>query len=145
MNQYMEIAIQEAKISIKKNHGGPFGAVIVKDGKVVSREHNRVLKNKDATCHAEIEAIKKASKKLHRYDLSDCEIYVTGKPCPMCKAAINWAKIKTVYYGCSYDDAKSIGFDEENGNSSEYEEKQIDQEACKKIFDEYKELDRLVY
>ncbi|MDD3475201.1 MAG: deaminase, partial [Candidatus Dojkabacteria bacterium] len=64
------------------------------------------------------------------FNLSDCEVYTTGKPCPMCRAALNWAKVKNVYYGCSYEDARAIGFDEENGNNQGYTETQIDRDEC---------------
>jgi len=133
----MELAIKEAQHGIRHGHGGPFGCVIVKDGKVIAKAHNEVVRRKDATNHAEIRAIQLASKKLKRFDLSDCEVYVTGRPCPMCKAAIMWAKISTVYYGCDYIDAQAIGFEEEKGNSNKYSEIQLDFDVCKKVYDEY--------
>jgi guanine deaminase len=138
MNKYMQIAIEEAKKGLRKGHGGPFGCVIVKDGKVIAKAHNTVLKDNIATKHAEINAIEKASKKLKDFDLDGCEVYVTGRPCPMCRAAINWAKINTVYYGCSYDDAKAIGFDEEGGNNDMYKEIQLDRDACLELFKDAK-------
>jgi len=134
----MEEAVKEAYKGIKLGHGGPFGAVIVCKGKIISKAHNTVLSSKDPTSHAEISAIRKASKKLKRYDLSDCEIYTTGKPCPMCRGAIKWAKIQKVYYGCDYADAKDIGFNEQEGNSGNYEEKKICSEECKNLYKEYK-------
>ncbi len=112
MKKWMKKAIKEAKKGIGKNDGGPFGAVIVKSGKMISKAHNKVLSSKDPTAHAEIEAIRKASKKLGRYDLSDCELYTTSKPCPMCLGAVFWSRIKTVYYGTSEDEVASIGFDD---------------------------------
>ena len=99
MNKFMKMAIKEAEKGITLNHGGPFGAVIVKDGKVVAKGHNQVLKNQDPTCHGEIMAIHKACKKLKTFDLTGCELYTTGEPCPMCLAAILWANIDKVYYG----------------------------------------------
>jgi len=139
MNEFMKIAIDEARYGINHKHGGPFGCVIVKNGKVVAKAHNEVVRRKDATNHAEIRAIQIASKKLRNFDLSGCELYVTGKPCPMCKAAIQWAKISKVYYGCDYNDAKEIGFAEEQGNSkNEYMEMPLETEACKAVYDEYK-------
>lgn len=137
MNEFMSVAIEEARYGIAHNYGGPFGCVLVKDGKIIAKSHNEVLKRKDATNHAEIRAIQMASKKLRTFDLSNCQLYVTGRPCPMCRAAIMWAKISKVYYGCDYDDAKSIGFSEEDGNSNEYSEEQLDQSMCKKVYDEY--------
>jgi guanine deaminase len=112
MNKFMQMALDEAKKGVAKNEGGPFGAVIVCKGKVVAKTHNTVLKEKDATCHAEINAIRIASRKLKRFNLSDCELYSTCEPCPMCYFALQWAKIKKVYCGASSDDADAIGFDD---------------------------------
>lgn len=111
--KFMDIAIEEAKKGIEKRDGGPFGAVIVKDGKVIATGHNEVICSHDPTAHAEIVAIRKASKVLERFDLSDCELYTTCEPCPMCFGAIHWAKIRKVYYGATRHDAKEIGFDDE--------------------------------
>lgn len=110
MNKYMEIAIQEAKEGISQGHGGPFGAVIVKDGEIISQGHNHVVANNDPTCHGEIDAIRKACTKLGTFDLTGCELYTTGYPCPMCLSAIIWANIKKVYYSCDPHDAEDIGF-----------------------------------
>jgi guanine deaminase len=142
MNKYMQLAIKEAKVGLRKGHGGPFGCVIVKGGKVIAKDHNRVLQKQDATRHAEILAIQKASKKLKTFDLSSCEVYITGRPCPMCRSALNWAKVKTVYYGCTYEDARSIGFDEKGGNNEGYTEIQIDREECLEL---YKDAEFEVY
>ena len=108
----MDIAIRESFIGMNKGDGGPYGAVIVKDGKVISRGHNEVIKNNDPTCHAEIVVIRKACKKLGRFDISDCEIYSSCEPCPMCFSAIHWAKIRKLYFGCTAKDAAKIGFDD---------------------------------
>jgi guanine deaminase len=108
----MKEAVEEALKGVRENHGGPFGAVIVKNGEIISKAHNEVIKNNDPTDHAEMMAIREASKKLERFDLSDCELYTSCEPCPMCFAAIHWAKIKKVYYGCTREDAASIGFDD---------------------------------
>ncbi len=145
MEDFMKLAVEEAKLGVKENHGGPFGAVIVKDGKVIAKAHNTVLKDDDPTCHAEINAIRKASKILDTFDLTDCELYTTGKPCPMCKSAIQWAKIDKVYYVCDYNDAKEIGFDEEGGNNDKYEEVQVDCEECKELYKEYGSSNRQRY
>lgn len=110
MNRYMELALQEAREGISKGHGGPFGSVIVKDGVVIATGHNHVVANNDPTCHGEIDAIRKACKKLNTFDLTGCELYTTGYPCPMCLSAIIWANIKKVYYSCDAQDAESIGF-----------------------------------
>lgn len=106
----MEEAIREAFIGMRKGDGGPFGAIIVKNGKIIATAHNTVLKDNDPTAHAEINVIRKASKKLKRFDLSDCEIYSNCEPCPMCLAAIEWARIKKLYYGNTRQDAHNIGF-----------------------------------
>jgi guanine deaminase len=106
----MNLAAAEAAFGVRKNHGGPFGAVIVRRGKVVARAHNEVIKTCDPTAHAEIFAIRKASARLKTFDLSACELYATCEPCPMCLTAILWARIPQVYYGCTRRDADRIGF-----------------------------------
>jgi len=106
----MEKAVQEAFLGLRKGHGGPFGAVIVRNNRLIARAHNQVLSLKDPTAHAEVQAIRLACRKLGRFDLSDCEIYSTCEPCPMCFAAIHWAKMKRLYYGCTRQDAEKIGF-----------------------------------
>ncbi|MFA5430970.1 MAG: nucleoside deaminase [Candidatus Omnitrophota bacterium] len=111
--RFMKLAISEARKNIKSMTGGPFGACIVKNGRVIAVARNSVLKN-DATCHAEINAIRAASKKLGKYDLSGCVIYSTTEPCPMCFSAIHWARIKTIIFGTRTSDAKKIGFNELN-------------------------------
>ena len=107
---YMKLAAAEAAAGVKKNHGGPFGAVIVRKGRVAARAHNEVIKTSDPTAHAEIMAIRKASAKLKTFDLSGAELYTTCEPCPMCLAAILWARIPRIYYGCTRRDADAIGF-----------------------------------
>ena len=107
----MCLALREAEKNLSDMRGGPFGACIVKGNKVIAISRNTVLKQ-DATCHAEINAIRKASKKLRTYDLSGCWIYSTTEPCPMCFSAIHWSKINVLVYGNSIADAKSIGFNE---------------------------------
>lgn len=113
MNEFMEIAIQEALEGMTCDDGGPFGAVIVKNGEIISRAHNEVVKTNDPTAHAEVVALRKASRILGRFDLSDCEIYSSCEPCPMCFAAIHWAKIKKLYYGSTREDAANIDFDDQ--------------------------------
>ncbi len=112
MNKFLQIAINEAKKAVVKKTGGPFGAVIVCKGKIIAKAHNTVIKDNDSTAHAEINAIRKASKKLKNYDLSGCELYVTCEPCPMCYSAIHWSRIKKIYFGASSKDASKIGFDD---------------------------------
>ncbi|MDD4352399.1 MAG: nucleoside deaminase, partial [Candidatus Gracilibacteria bacterium] len=94
----MQLAIAEAAKNFTDLQGGPFGACLVKEGQVFALARNTVLRS-DATCHAEINAIRAASQKLGTYDLTGCEIYSTTEPCPMCFAAIHWAKIGKIYYG----------------------------------------------
>jgi len=110
MNKYMETAIKLSQKNLKTHEGGPFGAVVVKNGKIIGRSANCVIKNNDPTAHAEIMAIRAACAKIKSYDLSDCELYTSCYPCPMCLAAIIWANIKTVYYGNTKKDAANIGF-----------------------------------
>jgi guanine deaminase len=109
--RFMRRAVREARRNLVRPDGGPFGACIVKDGRVVAAARNTVLRD-DATCHAEINAIRRASKKLGTFDLSGCEIYSTTEPCPMCFGAIHWARIGTVYYGTGIRDAARAGFHE---------------------------------
>ncbi len=109
--QFMKKAIEKAKEGIKKGQT-PFGACIVKKGKVVVCEHNEVWEDNDITEHAEIVAIRKACKKLKTIDLSGCVIYSTTEPCPMCYSAIHWARIGKIVYGASIADAKKAGFNE---------------------------------
>jgi len=92
--------------------GGPFGAVIVRNGKVIAEAANSVTNDNDPTAHAEVNVIRKASKELNTFDLSDCEIYTSCEPCPMCLGAIYWSGIKTVYYGNNKQDAADIDFDD---------------------------------
>lgn len=110
MNKYMQMADELAKQNILTNHGGSFGAVIVKDGIVVGVGNNHVVANNDPTAHAEVMAIRNACKTLKTFDLSDCELYTSCYPCPMCLSAIIWSNIKTVYYGNTKEDAEDIGF-----------------------------------
>lgn len=95
-----------------KNGGGPFGAVIVKDGKIIATGGNRVTANNDPTAHAEVSAIRAAGQKLGTFDLSGCDIYTSCEPCPMCLGAIYWAHLDRMYYACNKDDAADAGFDD---------------------------------
>jgi tRNA(Arg) A34 adenosine deaminase TadA len=116
IEQEKQAFMREAiKLSIDNqlNGGGPFGAVIVKDGKIIAGSSNSVTLDNDPTAHAEINAIRKASKILNTFDLSGCDIYTSCEPCPMCLGAIYWAHINTIYYGNTREDAKNIGFDDD--------------------------------
>jgi tRNA(Arg) A34 adenosine deaminase TadA len=102
------------RLSLKsiESGGGPFGAVIVKDGKEVASGVNRVTKKIDPTAHAEVSAIRNAARKLNDFNLSGCEIYTSCEPCPMCLSAIYWARIEKIYYANTKEDAKKAGFDD---------------------------------
>lgn len=110
MNKFMEQARILADENIYTNAGGPFGACVVRDGKIIGRGSNHVLANNDPTAHAEVMAIRDACQNLNTYDLHDCEIYTTSYPCPMCASAIIWANIRKVYYGNTKEDTAKIGF-----------------------------------
>ncbi|MBC8489763.1 MAG: nucleoside deaminase [Bacteroidetes bacterium] len=109
----MKEAIRLSMENIQNGHGGPFGAVIVKDGKIISKAVNKVIQKNDPTAHAEIEAIRIASKKLNNFNLKECVIYTSCEPCPMCLSAIYWARIKKIYYANTRKDAAEISFDDE--------------------------------
>jgi guanine deaminase len=111
---FVSEAQKEAIRGVKKNQGGPFGAVIVRKDKIIARAHNTVVSGVDPTAHAEINVIRKAAKKLKTFDLSDCELYSSCEPCPMCISAIYWARIKKVYYVATRLDAAKAGFDDAN-------------------------------
>ena len=113
MDEYMDLAIDLSDDNFEKNYGGPFGACIVKDGKIIGKGINRVLKDNDPTAHAEVVAIRKACRHIQSYDLSGCELYTSCYPCPMCLSAIIWANIKVVYYANNKNDAANIGFRDE--------------------------------
>lgn len=108
----MQLACDEAILGMTANEGGPFGAIIMRDDIIIASAHNEVLLTNDPTAHAEIAVIRKASKILGKFDLSDCILYTTCYPCPMCMSAIFWARIPTVYYASSMDDAAEGGFDD---------------------------------
>ena len=151
--EFMEIAMSEAREGIFNNDGGPFGAVIVKNGEVIASGHNRVLSSNDSTCHGEIDAIRKAESKLKTYNLSGCELYTTGESCPMCLAAILWANIKKVYYGCKLSDNEKIGFrdakfDKIMGGRSDLPDgfmEEKDREMCLEVFEKYEEMEAKKY
>lgn len=151
--EFMEIAVSEAREGITSRDGGPFGAVVVKDGEVVASGHNRVLSNNDSTCHGEIDAMRRAESRLGTYDLTGCELYTTGEPCPMCLAAIMWANIGKVYYGCRLSDNEEIGFrdakfDAVMGGRAGLPEgflEERDREMCLELFREYEGMNGVRY
>ncbi len=111
IEKFMKIAIEESLNNIERG-GGPFGAVVVKEGKLISRCGNHVTQSNDPTAHAEILAIREAAHILGTWNLSDCEIYSSCEPCPMCLGAVYWAHIPVIYFGATREDAKSAGFDD---------------------------------
>ena len=153
MNKWMEKAKQNAEKGMKNEEGGPFGAIIIdKNGNVIGNGSNQVLKEKDPTAHAEIVAIREACKKLDTQDLSGCILYTSCEPCPMCLSAIIWANIKTIYYGCTKEDAGKIGFRDDKiyeyirGKNKDMLEKiQIDREECIKTFEKYQQMGGIIY
>lgn len=151
-NEYMQIAIEEALEGISQHHGGPFGSVIVKDGIIVGRGHNRVLIDNDPTCHGEVSAIRNACTNLGTFDLTGCELYTTGEPCPMCLFACLWANIKVVYYGCTIEDNALIAFrdekfDELAGGREKLQDYLIciDRDSCLKLFQTYLDMEHQIY
>ncbi|MFN3329969.1 MAG: nucleoside deaminase [Pyrinomonadaceae bacterium] len=106
-------AIELAKRGVASNAGGPFGAVIVRDGEIVGEGWNQVTSTNDPTAHAEIVAIRDACRRLGRFHLDDCVIYTSCEPCPMCLGAIYWARLKKIFYACDRKDAANIGFSDD--------------------------------
>lgn len=151
VNKFMKEAINEAYKGIKSKHGGPFGAVVVKNNKIIGKGHNMVLKNSDPTAHGEVSAIRNACKNVKAFNLQGATIYTTAEPCPMCLGAILWANIKNIYYGCSVNDTKHIGFKDEEFykkfkvTKSKFNIKQIDKEECLKLFKDYKNSEKTLY
>lgn len=109
---FMKEAIRLSHESVQDGKGGPFGAVVVKDGKIIARGQNRVTSANDPTAHAEVVAIREACRVLGSFQLENCELYTSCEPCPMCLGAIYWARPKKVYYANTKEDAASIGFDD---------------------------------
>jgi tRNA(Arg) A34 adenosine deaminase TadA len=109
---FMREAIRLSLAKMQGNHGGPFGAIVVRNGRIVGRGWNQVTSTNDPTAHAEVVALRAACKKLKRFHLDDCELYTSCEPCPMCLGALYWARIRCVYYANSRDDAAKIQFDD---------------------------------
>lgn len=110
---FLRRAIELARENVDNGTGGPFGAVVVRKDVIVSEGSNRVVGNNDPTAHAEITAIREAGKRLRTFDLSDCEIFTSCEPCPMCLGAIYWSRIKKIYFAASKTDAAKAGFDDD--------------------------------
>lgn len=111
-NEFMARAIELAIANVRTGHGGPFGAVVVKDGKMIAEGANSVTATNDPTAHAEVVAIRNACAVLGAFELAGCEIYSSCEPCPMCLGAIYWARPARVYYGCTAGEAAQAGFDD---------------------------------
>ncbi len=144
MQEYFDKAIELAKLGIKNLEGGPFGAVVVKDNKIIGYGNNKVLKEKDPTAHAEIMAIREACKKLNTHDLTGCVIYSTSEPCPMCLSAIIWSNIKEVYYVTNRKEVAEMGFRDdmiynylENKGKDILEIHRIEYKKCQELLESY--------
>ena len=150
----MRLAIKEARKNLKTLKGGPFGACIVRNNSVLAVAHNTVLE-KDATCHAEVNAIRIASRKVRDFDLSGCIIYSTTEPCPMCFSAIHWARLDAVIYGTNIADVKKLGFCELSISAKDLKTRgksnvkifaHFDRDECKKLLDDWEKVEgREVY
>lgn len=111
--EFLEEAGRLAQAAVERGEGGPFGAVVVRGGRIVARGRNRVLITRDPTAHAEIVAIREASSRLDRFHLEECQLYASCEPCPMCLAAAYWARIPVIYYACTRADAAAAGFQDD--------------------------------
>ncbi len=112
ISAFMQEAIRLSVNNVEEGNGGPFGAVVVKDGKIIARGVNQVTATNDPTAHAEVVAIRNACAALNSFQLDGCEIYASCEPCPMCLAAIYWARPAKLFYACSKEDAAAINFDD---------------------------------
>ncbi|MES2811320.1 MAG: nucleoside deaminase [Bacteroidota bacterium] len=146
-HEFMNEAIEQSRYGMKNNEGGPFGAVIIKEGKVIGRGNNRVTSSNDPTAHAEVVAIRDACKNLNSFQLDGCVLYTSCEPCPMCLGAIYWARPDKVFYANTREDAANIGFDDDliyneinvplSDRKIEFE--QINREEALKVFQEWSE------
>lgn len=149
INQYMAEAIRLARQNITSGLGGPFGAVVVKNGEIIARGTNRVTCDNDPTAHAEVVAIREACKTLDSFQLDECEIYCSCEPCPMCLGAIYWARPARIYFAAGRNDAADAGFDDNfiykeigaNINERKIPASQILRNEAVEVFREWKESD----
>ena len=153
-DEIMRLAAAEAGRTMRDNIGGPFGAAIVKDGEIIAVASNTVLRDHDPSAHAEVNAIRRAGMALGTHDLSGCELYATGYPCPMCLSAIIWANIDTVYYGCDPEEADAIGFrddqiyrylESQRSDKTLLRLSQIGHETCSSLYREYAAQNKVTY
>lgn len=154
LEKFMHAAIRLSYNGMKNKKGGPFGAVIVKDGKIIARANNSVTSLNDPTAHAEVTAIRKACKKLKTFELADCEMFTSCEPCPMCLGAIYWARVPKIYFAATRKDAAWINFDDDfiykelNKSLDEREVKtvQLLRDEAIKVFEEWKKMeDKILY
>ncbi len=150
--ELLRMAVKEALDGIRAGHGGPFGCVIAKDGEVIDRGHNRVLVDNDPTAHGEISAIRNACRTMKTIDLSGCTLYTSSEPCPMCKAAISWAKVGRVVYAATMEEANDVlGFkDKRMSEAMERGEELTPSEqhhvpGYLEPFEEYREMQGRIY
>jgi len=144
--KYLSQAVQLAQNKSADGKNGPFGAVITQEDEIISKGWNQVVQNQDPTAHAEIIALRKACEELDRHDLSNCVIYSSCEPCPMCLSAIYWARLKKVVFAADKHEAAQIGFDDrnilnelgKNWEDRELEMKQIKLESAKNVFEKWK-------
>ncbi|MAO10569.1 MAG: tRNA-specific adenosine deaminase [Flavobacteriaceae bacterium] len=150
----MQHAIALAEKGMDANAGGPFGAVVVKDGEIIAEGHNNVTSTNDPTAHAEVVAIRRACEKLDSFQLTDCILYTSCEPCPMCLGAIYWARPKKVFYACNREDAAEINFDDQfiyDEIDKEIDNREIDfvrilRNEAVKVFDKWADKnDKTVY
>jgi len=154
IKRYMALAIASAHEGIQGNHGGPFGACIIDKDQVLATAHNTVIRDQDATCHAEVNAIRAACRQRRSFDLTGAILFATSEPCPMCLGAIYWARIRLLYIGTSVETASFHGFDDVAfyvDMSRQPEKRSIQTvrdvmiEPCRALFDEWKLLNRTLY
>ena len=154
--EYMDIAVKMAHEVIDGGCGGPFGCVIVQGDRIVARAHNTVVRDNDPTAHGEVNAIRLAGKTLGKFDLSDCVLYTTSEPCPMCLASIMWARIPVVYSAMNINDAREIGFDDKPfydainekvmGKSNEFVREEFHrEESAVELFKKYSSMEKTSY
>lgn len=152
--KWMHVAIEEAGAGMRKGDGGPFGACVVKDNRLVASAHNTVLISQDPTAHAEVNAIRKACDALNTHILEDCILYTSSEPCPMCLGAVYWARVKEIYVGASRDLAHQCGFDDEvfyqefglphKDRKIPFHHLELDT-PCRKVFEEWQSLGGKLY
>ena len=150
--QFMLKAIQLAERNLQQGNGGPFGAVVVKEGKIIGKGINSVTSTLDPTAHAEINAIRDACRNLGDFQLEDCEIYSSCEPCPMCLGAIYWARPKKLYFAASRRDAEQAGFDDTkiyeelcmDHNEREIPNEQLLREEARKVFETWNKLENKI-